>query len=201
MGLLVPSSSPDSLPGVPSSPGGGPCRSGNGLWLFGRRRTSPDAVMGGDPGSAGLLASGRPVPVPPAPAPLAAEPVAGPSAPTGKTRRGGTFRLWPEPGASIHGSSLTGFSAGSHGGCPFGLGPRPALSRPADPGVRVGRAGASPARPETGPSGPAPPAAAELVPEAPRAAPWRPGPRAPAWPAGEAGCRASAGESGAGRIG
>ena len=45
-----------------------------------------------------------------------AGPAAGPSAPTGKTRRGGTIRLWPEPGASIHGSSLAGFSAGPQGG-------------------------------------------------------------------------------------
>ena len=132
--------------GGSASPAGGLSSSGNGLWLLGRRRTSPEAVLAGSgpAGPAGQadrtpvpLPVARPLaPMPPAappvvptpvaaapveptpveptpvsPRPLAprppAEPGACPSAPAGKTRRGGTIRFWAEPGASIHGSSLT----------------------------------------------------------------------------------------------
>ena len=78
MGRLSSASSPEPLPAGGSSPGGGPPRSGNGLWLFGLRRTSPEAVMGGGPAG---------------PAAVAAGPAGGASAPAGKARRGGTSRL------------------------------------------------------------------------------------------------------------
>ena len=78
---------PDPLPAGGSSPGGGPSRSGNGLWLFGLRRTSPEAVMGGGPGQPPAVAGRRPAspassrvpspaPRPPAPRPPAPAPAA-----------------------------------------------------------------------------------------------------------------------------
>ena len=62
IGLGSSASSADPLAGGPARPAGGASRSGNGLWLLGRRRTSPEAVMDG-PGSAGPALGGRPLPV------------------------------------------------------------------------------------------------------------------------------------------